>query len=232
MSSPLIIAIDGPAGAGKSSSARCLAERLGIHYLDSGAIYRAITWKVLQRGIDPNRSDDVETFCRTLHVRWSEGAIEIDGEKVVGHLRDADVTRASAIVSAHPGVRRHLLVIQRAAAKEGDLVAEGRDIGTVVFPGATVKFYLDAIPEVRAQRRASELHLADTSRLLAEINERDARDLHRPTAPLACAKDAIRIDSTNLTLDQVVGRMLDAVRQTRPVDPTLPIPFSPARPRG
>jgi cytidylate kinase len=214
MPSLLIIAIDGPSGAGKSSSARRLAERLGIHYLDSGAIYRAITWKVLQHRIDPNQSVAVETFCRGLHVRWRDGNIEIDGETVVLHLRDADVTRASAIVSAYAGVRQQLLSIQRAAAREGDLVAEGRDIGTVVFPEATVKFYLDAVPEVRAQRRAEELHVADTNRLLLEMNERDSRDRQRPIAPLARADDAISIDSTKLTLDQVVEQMLDAVERS------------------
>ena len=202
-----IITIDGPAGAGKSSSARALAERIGLGYLDSGALYRAVAWKMRDRKIDLACQADVEAACAGLQVTWSEAGVCVDGALASERLRDPEVTFASAVVAAYPGVRRVLIGTQREMAWRG-VVAEGRDIGTVVFPDADVKFYLDAAPEVRAARRAKEMHRTDTDTLLREIMARDDRDRHRTVAPLLPAADAIVIDSTPLTLSDVIDRMM------------------------
>jgi len=205
-----IIAIDGPAGAGKSTSARALAQRIGLCYLDSGALYRAVAWKMCDRKIDLTCQADVEAACAGLQVTWSDAGVCVDGARVTESLRDPDVTLASAVVAAYPGVRNLLIETQRGMAWRG-VVAEGRDIGTVVFPDADVKFYLDAAPEVRAVRRARETHRTDTDILLNEIVARDDRDRHRAVAPLLPAADAIVIDSTPLTLSDVIDRMMTEI---------------------
>ena len=212
MSRAPIIAIDGPAGAGKSSAARALAERIGLCYLDSGALYRAVAWTMRHRKIDLTRQADVEAACAGLQVTWSDAGVCVDGVCVIEHLRDPEVTLASAVVAAYPGVRSRLIGIQRERAWQG-VVAEGRDIGTVVFPNADVKFYLDAAPEVRAARRAKEMRRTDINILLNEIVARDDRDRHRAVAPLFPAADAMVIDSTRLTLAEVIDQMMTEIER-------------------
>ncbi len=206
----LIVAIDGPAGAGKSSSARGVATRLGLPYLDSGALYRAVAWAILQAGIAPKDRAAVEAFCATIRVEVATqgGGICVNGRDVSSDLRGPEVTYASAVVSAFPGVRARLLSIQRACVGGLGVVAEGRDIGTVVFPNADVKFYLDAAPDVRAARRARETVEADLPGLMRRMQARDARDRHRDVAPLKQAHDAVVIDSTAMGLEQVIERMV------------------------
>ncbi len=212
MSRAPIIAIDGPAGAGKSTSARALAQRVGLAYLDSGALYRAVAWKMRDRKIDLTCQADVEAACVGLRVTWSPAGVAVDGALATEHLRDPEVTLASAVIAVYPGVRNLLIETQRGMAGDG-VVAEGRDIGTVVFPNADVKFYLDAQPEVRAARRAKETQRIDTAILLNEIVARDDRDSHRAVAPLLPAADAIVIDSTTLTLSEVIDRMMAEIRR-------------------
>jgi CMP/dCMP kinase len=215
----VIIAIDGPAGVGKSTAAKLLAAKLGFLYLDTGALYRAIAWKVLQAGIQPTDNEQVAGLLQTtsLHMQFHNGAMQVlvDGRDVTGEIRTPDVTGAASIVSAIPAVREWLLPIQRQIGQRGSVVAEGRDIGTKVFPSAPLKFFLDADATVRAERRHRELvaagHGGAIEATYRDLSGRDMRDRNRSIAPLAPAADARPIDTSALNVEQVVEQMMAAV---------------------
>lgn len=216
----LVIAIDGPVGAGKSTVARRLAEALGYVYIDSGAMYRAMGWKAAQAGVDLRDGERVAALARITDIRVAPGPagprVLVDGQDVTAALRTRAMDEASSVVSTYPEVRQRLVTLQRAMAAVGGIVMDGRDIGTVVLPNADLKFYLDADLTVRAARRLEDLKRggadADLAAIQADVARRDARDRGRETSPLTAAADAIRIDSTTLTADEVVSRMLAAVR--------------------
>jgi len=217
----LIIAIDGPSGAGKSTLAKRLAKELGFIYLDTGAIYRALALKVLRRGVD--LADDTrlaELLRQTkidLQERDGQLAVLLDGTDVAGEIRTPAVSQMASKVSALRIVRERLLDLQRGIGRKGSVVAEGRDIGTVVFPEAEVKIFLQASAEERARRRWAELRAAgrevDLAETLREMAERDKRDSERDLAPLCAAEDAIIIDSSNMTADEVARRVLTEIRK-------------------
>jgi len=197
----LVIAIDGPAASGKSSVARELARRLGLIYVNSGAMYRAFTWHVLEMKIDPRDTPSVLALLHAMDfqcgLNGAESSLRINGADPEPHLSDAPVNDNVSIIASIPEVREYLVAKQREYALHYDLVMEGRDIGSVVFPDTPCKFYIDASPEVRAARRAKQ-------GLLDEINTRDKRDSSRSVSPLLMAKDAQLIDSSNLTIEGVV----------------------------
>ena len=218
----LIIAIDGPSAAGKTSAARMLAKRLGYLYLDSGALYRAIAWKVSQSGLDQKDNQQlVELLSKTeIRVRavGDDFRVSVDGVDVTSHLRTPEISRLASQVSGIPAVREKLLQVQRELGSQGGVVVEGRDIGTVVFPSAHKKFYLDAELQVRGDRRYQELkaigHPADERKVVEEVKIRDEKDSLRKIAPLKKAKDAVVLDSTRMNLDEVVDRMMAEIQQS------------------
>jgi cytidylate kinase len=215
----VIIAIDGPAGVGKSTVAKRLAARLGYLYLDTGALYRAAAWKVLQSKIKPADAERVACVLghTTLHMQFQHGAMQVlvDGQDVTAFLRTPEVTAAASVVSAIPAVREWLLPVQRQIGQRGSVVAEGRDVGTKVFPSAPVKFFLDADASVRAERRHRELvaagHGGALEKTHQELSGRDNRDRSRAVAPLMAAADARHIDTSTLSVDEVVEHMMAAV---------------------
>jgi CMP/dCMP kinase len=225
----LIVAIDGPAGSGKSSTARTVAARLGYRHLDSGAFYRAITLAALRAGIPPERWNSLsDAELDALDVRgWPAGgayALGIAGEEVGDAIRADEVNRTVSRMAAVPAVRGWLMGALRAAGERGGLVADGRDIGTVVFPDAEVKAFLVADPDERARRRLRERGLADPGgdEVLAEaarLVERDGLDAARETAPLRRAKDAVVVDTTSLRFDEQVDRIVALVVARGGVDP-------------
>ena len=217
----LVIAIDGPVGAGKSTAARRLAEALGYIYIDSGAMYRALGWKAVRAGVHLHDPTRLAALAGATDIRVTAGGagprVLVDGEDVTDALRTPAMDRASSLVSVVPEVRRRLVAIQRAMAEEGGIIMDGRDIGTVVFPDADVKFYLDADLPVRSARRLEDLRRSgaelDSEAVQSEVARRDERDRQRDASPLQAATDAIRIDSTRLTTEEVVACMLAEVRK-------------------
>jgi CMP/dCMP kinase len=206
----MVIAIDGPAGAGKSTVARAAAERLGFTYLDSGAMYRAVALALMERGGNPAE------IAEALDIQLGDRVI-VDGRDVTDAIRTPAVSEAASQVSSDIGVRMALMRKQQEILREGDWVAEGRDIGTVVCPQAEVKVFLTASPEVRARRRAEELG-ADYETVFAQQLERDGRDERREHSPLVPANDAVPVDTTELDLEGVLGQIITLVVEAREVE--------------
>ena len=205
-----VIAIDGPAGSGKSTVARALAERLDLQYLDTGAMYRAVAYAVLRNGGDPEDHDFVANMARGIEIDVSTSGVFVDGVDATLQIRGPAVTRAVSVVAANKEVRAELVSRQREWAKRRDGgVLEGRDIGTVVFPDAELKIYLTADPAERARRRADEVTDLDYEAVAADIARRDAYDMSRASDPLAEADDAVNVDTTGLTIEQVVDQVVD-----------------------
>ena len=212
------IAIDGPAGAGKSTIAKRLAKELGYQYVDTGAIYRTVAYFMDLLGVSPKDVDGVERYIDelTINIENDEDGLQhmiMNGMDVTGDIRTQDISQKASLVSAHAVVRDVLLDMQRDVAKTYNVIMDGRDIGTVVLPKANVKIFLTASPEVRAKRRTDELtakgQKANYEQILKEIIQRDYQDTHRPIAPLKMAKDSIKVDTSDMDIDQVV----DAIRQ-------------------
>ena len=221
MPTPLVIAIDGPAGAGKSTVAQKVAARLGLTYVDSGATYRAAALKVLQSAISPDDEQGIAKLMEQTDIRvatdGTQSRVLMDGQDVTEKIRTPEVTLAAAKVSRLSEVRAKLLSVQRSFAQGRGVVMEGRDIGTVVFPDAALKVFLKADPEERARRRLGQDRKEGRSATLEqtayEIGRRDQLDAERKISPLMAAADAYQIDSTHLAADQVVERILDLAQQ-------------------
>ena len=218
---PLTIAIDGPVGAGKSTISDVVAKRLGILHLDTGAMYRAVGLYMLDHGIDPQDQETVSSLCEEgkvlVDVRYEDGSQRtlLNGQDVSARIRAQEVGQAASAVSRYPAVRRTLVRRQQEMAKDQPMLLDGRDIGTVVLKDATVKIYLTASPESRAQRRMLQLKEKGDETpfetILAEVNARDYQDTHRETDPLRKAEDAVLVDSSDLTFDETVDAILALV---------------------
>ncbi len=213
----MIVTIDGPAGAGKSSAARALARRLGFEFLDTGAMYRAVALAALRAGLDLRDDAALGRLVITLRLEMPPGHVLLNGEDVTAAIRTPEVTAATGPVADSRPVRQHLVGLQRAIAAGRNMVCEGRDQGTIVFPDAARKFFLKADPIERARRRQSEMEArgeaADFAAVLGAQEERDRRDAARDLAPMVPADDAILLDSTHLPLDRVVDLMEQEVRR-------------------
>jgi cytidylate kinase len=216
----MIVAIDGPSGAGKSTLAKRVAKELRFTYLDTGAIYRALALKILRRGVDLNDTAALSAIVTDsdIDLRGRNGQLQVflDGEDVSASIRTPEISQMASKASAIPMVRHRLLDLQRDLGRRGNVVAEGRDIGTVVFPDAEVKIYLDASIEERARRRCDELRAAgrevSLSETINEMEERDKRDSERDIAPLRKADDAFVLDSSGLTADGVAEKVLQLIK--------------------
>jgi len=210
----LLITIDGPSGAGKTTVSRILADRLGYRYIDTGALYRGVALAAISSGLNPDDDNGLEKLCNTLKISFvldKKGLrLILNDSDITDRIRTPEITMFASAVSARPVVRSFLLNLQRDLGREKGVVFEGRDMGTVVFPGADVKFFLDASPKNRAKRRYKELKSINTQPLEAverDMDRRDKNDSTRDLAPLKPAEDAIRIDSTDLSIETVVERM-------------------------
>jgi CMP/dCMP kinase len=208
----MVIAIDGPAGAGKSTVARGVARALGFTYLDSGAMYRAVALAALERGLDPDDGERLGELAWDLDIDFARDTIRLDGMPVEGRIRTPEVTVAASRVSVHPQVRRALVKRQRELIAAGNYVAEGRDIGTVVSPDSPLKVFLTANEEERARRRAAESG-EPAPEVREAILERDRRDQERADSPLRPANESIEIDTTDLTPEDVVQRIVELARE-------------------
>jgi len=221
VNTPLVVAVDGPSGSGKSSTARGVAQRLGLAYLDTGAMYRAMTWALLQRGVDLHDTVSVEAAAEDVKLHSgtnpSNPTIEADGVDVSEPIRGTEVTSNVSLVAAVAGVRSLLVQAQRDAIADAadGIVVEGRDIGTVVVPDAPVKVFLVADAEARARRRASELGHSDSGATQEDLARRDRLDSSRTVSPLTKAPDATQIDGTDLTLDEVIDVVAALVEEAR-----------------
>ena len=215
------VAIDGPAGAGKSSVAKAAAQELGFIYVDTGAIYRTIALYVLRQGVDPHQAPAVEALLPQVQVSLEytqQGQkMLLNGEDVTALIRTPEVSMATSACSAIPAVRAYLLQLQRDLAAENNVLMDGRDIGTVVLPHAQLKVFLTASPEERARRRVAQLEKAgqqaDYASILRDIQQRDYQDFHRETAPLRPAEDAVLLDNSSYTFEESVRRLVALVRE-------------------
>ena len=226
MAKTYAIAIDGPAGAGKSTIAKALARELGYHYVDTGAIYRTVAYFLDLLGISPKDVDGVERYIDelTVEIEYDEEGKQhmlMNGMDVTDEIRTQDISQKASLVSAHGVVREVLLDMQRDVARKHNVIMDGRDIGTVVLPKADVKIFLTATPEVRAKRRCDELiakgQKAEYNRILQEIQQRDYQDTHRPIAPLKMARDSVKLDTTELDIDGVLAAMKKIIGEKIPL---------------
>ena len=220
------IAIDGPAGAGKSTIAKRLAKELGYYYVDTGAIYRTVAYFMDLLGVSPKDVDGVERYIDelTIDIEYDEEGTQhmlMNGMDVTGDIRTQEISQKASLVSAHAVVRDVLLDMQRDVAKKHNVIMDGRDIGTVVLPKATVKIFLTADAAVRAKRRCDELNAkgqkANFDKVLKEIEQRDYQDTHREIAPLKQAKDAVKVDTSALDIDGVVAAIKDIIGKKIPL---------------
>lgn len=209
------VAIDGPAGAGKSTIAKAVAGELGLIYVDTGAMYRAMALYMLRGGVDPQDADRVVKECEKADItlRYENGVqiVLLNGENVNAFLRTEEVGNATSVISAIPHVRENIVELQKRLAEENDCIMDGRDIGTCVLPGAQLKIYLTADSAVRAKRRYDELTAkgqpCDLNKIQADIEERDYRDMHREVSPLAQASDAVLVDTSEMSVEEVIDKV-------------------------
>jgi len=220
MPKKISIAIDGPAGAGKSTIARRLAKELGYYYVDTGAIYRTVAYFFDLWGVSPKDIDGITRYIDelTIGIEYDEEGVQhmiMNGMDVTNDIRTQEIGQKASLVSAHAIVREMLLDMQRDVAKEHNVIMDGRDIGTVVLPKATVKIFLTASPEVRAKRRTDEIlakgQKADYNKILKEIQQRDYQDTHREIAPLKLARDSVKVDTSDLDIDGVIAAIKEIV---------------------
>ena len=226
MAKTYAIAIDGPAGAGKSTMAKRLAKELGYMYVDTGAIYRTVAYFFDLWGVSPKDIDGITRYIDELNINieYDEEGLQhmiMNGMDVTGDIRTQEISQKASLVSAHAIVREMLLDMQRDVAKNYNVIMDGRDIGTVVLPKANVKIFLTASPEVRAKRRTDELiakgQKADYNKILQEIKQRDYQDTHREIAPLKMARDSIKLDTSDMNIDEVIAEMKRIVGEKIPV---------------
>ena len=226
MAKTYAIAIDGPAGAGKSTMAKRLAKELGYMYVDTGAIYRTVAYFFDLWGVSPKDIDGITRYIDELNINieYDEDGLQhmiMNGMDVTGDIRTQDISQKASLVSAHAIVRDMLLDMQRDVAKQYNVIMDGRDIGTVVLPKANVKIFLTADPEVRAKRRCDELiakgQKANFETILKEIKQRDYQDTHREVAPLKMARDSIKVDTSDMDIDQVVAAIREIAGKKIPV---------------
>jgi len=212
-----VITIDGPSGAGKGTIARIMAGKLGYKYLDTGALYRAVAWKMREEMINPDNEEAIKKLLADINITFNGDRVTVDGTDVTSVIRTAGIGELSSQVSAMPTVRTGLFSVQRDMCLQGKVVIEGRDTGTVVFPESENKFYLDASIEERARRRYEELRVKDPGITLEttieDIRKRDLRDSSRKTSPLKRTDDMIYIDSTNMSIDEVVETIIDNLKK-------------------
>ena len=210
---PVVVAIDGPAGAGKSTIGKALARHLGLTYLDTGAMFRAVAWLARHHGIDPRSATEIAELARSMDLIQTEESVVVDGHDVTADIRTIDIGELTSIVATHADVRAELRTRQREwAERNGGGVIEGRDIGTVVFPDAVLKVYLDASPRVRAERRVAQTG-GSVDEVEAAIAERDARDRGRSDAPLRHGPDAVLVDTSDRSIDDVVTEIERLVKE-------------------
>lgn len=217
------VALDGPSGAGKSSIAKAVAGKMGLVYVDTGALYRTIGLYLLEHGIDPRDPEKVKPALPEIRIDLEYGdegqKMFLCGREVTGLIRTQEVSMAASSCSAHPAVRAFLLELQRELARKNDVIMDGRDIGTVVLPDAPLKVFLTASPEERARRRVQQLResgqAADYEKILRETIQRDYQDSHREAAPLKQAEDAVLLDTTSLSFEQVVERLMALIEERK-----------------
>lgn len=211
------VAVDGPSGAGKSTIAKAVAQRLSLDYIDTGAMYRAVGYKMLQQGVALSDAEAIRRLLDTTEIDFSNGDTILDGEVISDRIRTPEISKQASDCSALAMVRRRLVELQRKMGGQKSVIMDGRDIGTVVFPDAEYKFFITATPEERARRRFRELSVKDSQltfeQVLRDINQRDYNDTHREVDPLRKAEDALEIDTTNMTIEEVIESICEEMKR-------------------